>query len=376
MSRQYIRWKDISWIHNLPDDFVLKYKRKLHFDSVLMESHLKEETLEKLSPLFTSKDWYNVWDEQEVSEEFIERHIDNVDWERVSCCQNLSEDFIRKYADKVDWEDISLSQEMSEQFVREFWDKIHKNIFFNFNKKVSNDFIREMRSKYPAEVIEIGDNCSVDPNIFREFLNELKWAETGAAVELTEEQIIEWRDYLDWHNVIEFQPKISQDFVKKFLRKVKDSKKWEWAFEYKKFDEEFIEEFMSTTTHKNDNKLWDVIWHSQTHQLSEAFIRRHIDKLSERGWKSISHSSNLSVEFYKEFAENIDWYHMCCTHMSDEMIEECGRYVRWDQVDYCERSIDFILKHFDKLNKFDLWDSFNYVKYILGYEDGTKETGN
>ena len=40
---------------------------------------------------------------QDLSEEFIERHADEVDWFWISEDQKLSEDFIERHADEVDW---------------------------------------------------------------------------------------------------------------------------------------------------------------------------------------------------------------------------------------------------------------------------------
>lgn len=376
MPRQYIKWGEISWIPNLPDNFVLKYKRKLHFDAVFIESKMKEETLEKLCHLFEPKDWYGVWDSQHVSEEFIERHIDNIDWERVSCCQILSEDFIRRHIDKVDWEGISLNQDMSEEFVREFWSYIDKEIFFNFNNKVSNNFIREMRDKHKKEVATISGNGSVDTNIFQEFKKEINWDELIAATCLTEEQILKWRDYFSWQDVIEYQRDISSEFVKKFLRGVKSSKKWKYTFEYKKFDEEFIEKFMSVPSHNKDQKMWDTIWHSQSKILSENFIRKHIDKIKEKSWKWLIFNENFSSQFYIDFADKIEWNKLYYSSISDEVIEKCDVYVAWREVDCSDRSLDFILKYWDKINKADIWSNWEYVKYILGYEDESTNADN
>lgn len=368
MSRQYIRWEDISYIPHLPDNFVLKYRRRLHLDYVFQETQLKEETLDKLSKYLTTKEWHEVWDNQKVSEEFIERHIDNIDWERVSCCQQLSENFIKKYIDKLDWEGISFNQELSEQFVREYWDYIDKEVFFNLNEKISNNFIREMRSRYKKEVATIGGNSSVDTNIFQEFLDELNWDELSGATNLTEEQVMKWRDYLDWHDIVAFQPDLSIEFIKKFIRGIKAHNKWAYALEYRKFDEEFIEKFMSVSSHNKDQKLWYIIWHSQN-KVSENFIRKHQGKITETAWKWLSYRNDLSSQFYIDFADKITWSRFPCSYLSEETIEKLTDYIDWKWLDCSNRSLEFIFKHWNKISKSDLWSNWEYVKYILEYKD-------
>ena len=76
--RKDVKWKDISWIDFLPDDFVIRYKLHLNLEAVLQHTRLKEETLENLAPYLKEHEWYYLWDEQKVSEAFIEKHLKHV----------------------------------------------------------------------------------------------------------------------------------------------------------------------------------------------------------------------------------------------------------------------------------------------------------
>jgi uncharacterized protein YnzC (UPF0291/DUF896 family) len=64
--------------------------------------------------------WDEISENQNLSEEFIEKFKDKVYWERISRKQKLSEEFIEKFKDKVYWDVISVVQKLSEEFIEKF----------------------------------------------------------------------------------------------------------------------------------------------------------------------------------------------------------------------------------------------------------------
>ena len=76
----------------------------------------------------------------ELSEEFIERHRDEVDWNAVSEHQELSEKFIEKFKDRVNWEAISIYQRLSEEFIERHADRVDWFHILNSQKHLSSEF--------------------------------------------------------------------------------------------------------------------------------------------------------------------------------------------------------------------------------------------
>lgn len=72
----------------------------------------------------TNKYWSIISQCVNLSEGFIEKHIDDVDWECVSRWQNLSIDFIKKHHCRIDfdelWDNPNITQEMRLQLNKKF----------------------------------------------------------------------------------------------------------------------------------------------------------------------------------------------------------------------------------------------------------------
>lgn len=126
--------------YNLTSDMVLKYKDKLNMQNLWSHVQLSEDALDELS-----KNKYNIKDcayLSKLSEEFIDRHKDELNWNYVSSFQKLSEEFIESHLDYVDWGCISSYQKLSEEFIEKYANKIDwKFIIRNTKIHFSNDFI-------------------------------------------------------------------------------------------------------------------------------------------------------------------------------------------------------------------------------------------
>ena len=87
-------------------------------------------------------DWDIISCYQKLTEDFIEKYIDNMYWDGISMLQKISEEFIEKYIDKVNWIGIQWEQKLSESFIERFKDKISwyviirsQNLSFEFLEK-------------------------------------------------------------------------------------------------------------------------------------------------------------------------------------------------------------------------------------------------
>lgn len=96
--------KDLSWLEQLPEDFIHEHMDDLALDGVFMNQNLSEEFIRKYIDKFTRGGWV------------------------VICCQQkLPEDFIREFKDKVDWRAIKYNQfHLSDSFKEEFKNELDK----------------------------------------------------------------------------------------------------------------------------------------------------------------------------------------------------------------------------------------------------------
>jgi hypothetical protein len=103
-----------------------------------------------------------------MTEDDMRENSDEIsDWFYVSANKKLSEDFIREFRSKVVWDCISSHQKLSEEFIREFhnvlnWDDISRN------QKLSEDFIREFKNKLNLFIVLCYQKLS------RKFIQELE----------------------------------------------------------------------------------------------------------------------------------------------------------------------------------------------------------
>lgn len=89
---------------------------------------------------------YALFFTQNVSEEFIRKHLDYLDFRNIINYGHVSEQFLRENIDniKFNWQDVCLHQKLSEDFIREFKDKVDWNVI-SFYQKMSNKFILEFK---------------------------------------------------------------------------------------------------------------------------------------------------------------------------------------------------------------------------------------
>ena len=69
-------------------------------------------------------DWQRMSMEDELTEDFMHDHRDDLDWTWLCICQIMSEDFIRAHQDLVNWQHIACHQTVSDDFIEGFLDKV------------------------------------------------------------------------------------------------------------------------------------------------------------------------------------------------------------------------------------------------------------
>ena len=114
------QWRDISYFQNFSDAFIFRHLSELNVTGVLGAHKLPEETLKKIidmkSPL-PGAAWSAIA-QQNISENFIRRHKNELPWETICSYQKLTEPFMEEMSDFLSWPDVSARQKLSEPFIR------------------------------------------------------------------------------------------------------------------------------------------------------------------------------------------------------------------------------------------------------------------
>lgn len=212
--------------------------------------------------LITPKQWADISEHQNLSEEFIREFQDKVNWLPISKYQKLSESFIREFRDKVNWLLISIYQSLSEDFIREFQDKVDW-YHISTRKKLSESFIREFKDYVDWELISMFQKLS--ENFIRELQDKIYWwSHISAYQKLSENFIREFKDKVNWACILAYQ-KLSEPFIREF----EDYVDWYCISKYQKLSNEFIEEFKDKLNLDEIKESWH---YKTTEEKKQAVI--------------------------------------------------------------------------------------------------------
>ncbi|HNW65782.1 MAG TPA: hypothetical protein PKO10_01055 [Aliarcobacter cryaerophilus] len=239
--------------------------------------------------------WYNISQNQKLSEEFIREFADEVDWCYISIYQKLSEEFIREFASKVDWHHISINQKLSEGFIREFADKVNW-WYISACQKLSEEFIREFSSK--VYWINISINQKLSKGFIREFASNVNWICISREQKLSEGFIREFADKVDWTCISVYQ-KLSEEFIRESSNKVN----WDCISKYQKLSKSFIKE--NNLTISKDN------WLYKTKKEKLSYLKKHCKDIYEIvddkyiiAYKSTKFDGYSTYNFQYQYKEN------------------------------------------------------------------------
>lgn len=143
----HLIWYDVLDEETLEDYIIPKQKNnKEIMDMIFTQDTLSIEFIERHVDII---DKFNLWKtvcaNQELSENFIEKHKGKVAWKNIVKYQTLSEDFIEKHLNYIKSFSSDLLQvmELSEQFIEK-----HMNVFKLVDLARYQTFSREFRDKY------------------------------------------------------------------------------------------------------------------------------------------------------------------------------------------------------------------------------------
>lgn len=213
------KWRSLLKKTKVSEDFINTYSR--YFDKRCWEAIGQHS---QLSPAIIRRygkklGWSNISFYQRMSEELIREFRNDVDWKLISSRQRLTEPFIREFASKVFWGDVTRYQELSLDFIRAFKNKLRFDIltpksievvneFQNENwdwcKVVSNvdgddEFVRRYHHKFDSNAWAIiSRRFRLSTSAIEMFLSNINWNNISENPNLTNEQLIRFKDRIDW----------------------------------------------------------------------------------------------------------------------------------------------------------------------------------
>jgi Zn-finger protein len=175
---------------------------------------------------------------------------------------------------------------MTEDDMRENSDEISDWFYVSANKKLSEDFIREFRSKVVWDCISSHQKLSEE--FIREFHNVLNWDDISRNQKLSEEFIREFQNVLDWDDISRYQ-KLSEDFIREFKNKLNLF----IVLCYQKLSRKFIQEL--------EKDLDELISSKDRQQIFSGFITlgclRYLDKYEKILNCKVSHNDEIDIKF-------------------------------------------------------------------------------
>lgn len=364
-----IRWESLSHEININSKILKEFCDKVDWIKIIYNNKLKEDVIEfyithilvdrhynesyiiplishqSLSVEFLDKYWnvfkpfanlISKW--QKLTEEFIERHKDELDWDHISSYQDLSEQFMREHESYINWNIIHQTRSLSRAFVMEIYNEFFNNISYTneCNYKLTQTFIERYYDVFKWD-----------------------WVVISRYVDLNSVFILKYKDKLHLDDIAKFQKYLGEEFVETHLKN-------------------YISEYIAN------------------HKVSVNFIRKHVDKIKALHWLDVIKtqqfdetllrefkdyivydisSINTSWDFTREFSDNIIWKSkIVFTVINEKEIEEFKDEVDWEDVcKYEELSESFMEKYAEKFNWKNIWkfqslsDGF-YHKHIKKFK--------
>ena len=92
---------DFVPLHELSDDFIIKFKKNIDLKSLCRYHNLSEKVVEQCKSEFTYKHWEYISSNTNISESVLSNNKDKIYWDLVSKRKNLSEFFKSVFKDKL-----------------------------------------------------------------------------------------------------------------------------------------------------------------------------------------------------------------------------------------------------------------------------------
>lgn len=231
-------------------------------------------------------DWEDIARYQNLTEEFIERHIDELPLYIVLMHQRVSKDFVMKHKDKFPMSSIDTIFEFTDDEILDLEDRIVNDFpihYFRLSQKThSQEFIEDFMSRHMDVLF---DRHFYAHHFSEEFIEKYFNYQRDSLKELTLNEFIDKQNDIKaaarYNNICiaiaSYQPTMREDFLEKWANTLS----WNVVSSYAHMDTDFIERHAEEID-------WGRLYDNDNVVLDEEFIQKHIDRFrSLRNWNDM-----------------------------------------------------------------------------------------
>ena len=365
--KDLLDWRILTITQKLNNDFILLNMDVITDDMISVMSFtvfLSMEVLTKYVHNSLYVNWYNISEFQKLSEEFIEKHINELELTFLCTNQKLSEEFIRKYVKKNDLNLIFKYQKLSEEFIKEL---IKSNNVYNSGyykvkliwgnifryQKLSEGFIEKYKLFSLENINSICEYQKLSESYMRRNIEILKWEEISKHQKLSEEFIEENIDKMNMIFLIENQD-LSEEFTNKFSKIISNYKNMKVKYLSENFLKENIDRLDKKylmTERKLSNEFHE--WYLKNEIYEMEFDKHHIKtsiKINKYKMYELVSNQCLSIKFIKKNIKNIDFSDLINNiNIKEEVFEKYKNKINLLEIGGTERKMEKITEDDDTL---------------------------
>lgn len=154
----YIDFNKIGMWQIADEELIREFADKMNWHAVFHFVQCSKDFIrEVLDNYYDDLDWDTIFcicDQNSVDEKFINEYKDKLDWGSISLMHDkISEDFIERNIENVYWDSISRNPNLSVEFLKRHEDKLRWDCVLYNNKNVPV----EMREKHKRDNYMCGD---------------------------------------------------------------------------------------------------------------------------------------------------------------------------------------------------------------------------
>ena len=189
-------------IFNTADWELVAHKTQL-FNDLIESGHLNESTLETMTKYFSDEHWNIVASNQDLSETFMERHIEEIPesvWKNISMYQDMDESFMQKYLDagKLDSKILSVGQKLSMTFIEKNLDKLDMDGLCQA-QTLTEEFIDNNADRFSSEAWSaISRYQKLNADTLEAHKEQIDWSAYSGYNDLTYRVELQFKDKIDW----------------------------------------------------------------------------------------------------------------------------------------------------------------------------------
>ncbi|MGD1841924.1 MAG: hypothetical protein ACFB0B_13670 [Thermonemataceae bacterium] len=280
--------------------------------------------------------WKMLAKREQLSETFIEAHLDQLNWLHISKFQSLSNSFIYTYADRLDWNALSENQALSTNILLDFSDRIR------WKKATLNpqlDAEAKLVATYKGNLEKLLQKEQVSVDFLRKYSTYLDWEVVSATQAIPEKHIQTFIEKINFSSLLQHPKAYSEKMLKKysrhfdkacwlaivqhqelsenFLQTFEQSIDWPSVAKYQRLSESFIEEYKYLLNWKDIRKYQKHLsdqylakhakfkLEEEYARMTENFLRELADE-ARLDWQYVSQYSKLSERFIEDFKQKLE----------------------------------------------------------------------